>query len=131
MPHKETLMRLHVLAALLFVASLMPASALAAKTKSATSQAAGAGEQTAIIPVFTLHGPIAESPPDDMMLFSEPQASLRDLVDRMDKAAKDPAVKAVVFLAEDAEAGPGQIADLRQAMKRIRDAGKEIYVHSD
>ncbi|HEX2974194.1 MAG TPA: S49 family peptidase, partial [Tepidisphaeraceae bacterium] len=55
-----------------------------------------------------------------------------DLVSRMQKAADDRAVKAVLLLAGDnAMVGRAQAEELRQAIKKIRSAGKEVYVHAN
>lgn len=85
-----------------------------------------------VIAVFDLAGGMSEQPSDDSLaIFGPPSPSLRDVVTRMDKAAKDPAIKAVVILVDDATLGYGQAAELRQAMRNIRSAGKEVYGHSD
>jgi protease-4 len=129
-------MRLHVLPALMILAAIglaaTPAPAAPkepAKDRAATSRTADAAG--AVIPVFSLRGPIIESESDDGLRLGPQPLALRDLIERMDKASADPAVKAVVFVAEDAHAGPGQIAELRQSMKKLRDAGKGVFVHSD
>jgi hypothetical protein len=49
----------------------------------------------------------------------------------MDKAAKDPAVKAVVIAAEHVSAGPAQVEELRQAIDQMKAGGKDVYVHAD
>ncbi|HEV3259692.1 MAG TPA: signal peptide peptidase SppA [Gemmataceae bacterium] len=85
-----------------------------------------------IIAVFRLSGSVGESPAEDFSLFGGPKpATLKDLVARLRKAAKDDAVKAVVILSEGGTAGSAQVEELRQAMKQVRDAGKDIYVHAD
>lgn len=95
------------------------------------TQPAGKVEQ-ATIAVFRLHGPLEESPGEEgFALFKPPVESLQELVGRMNKAGDDPAVKAVVILIEDARIGSGQIEELRVAMKRLRDRGKEVYAHAD
>jgi protease-4 len=87
---------------------------------------------TPIIPVFDLAGSMTETPVDaSMALFGPPPPNLRDIVTRMDKAAKDPNVKAVVILEDDAVLGLAQCEELRQAMKNLRDAGKDVYAHAD
>jgi protease-4 len=84
------------------------------------------------IAVFRLTSPITESPEEDLFSFNtSPSVSLKDLIERLRKAADDPAVKAVVILPEGGHAGLGQLEEVRQAMKRLRDAGKEIYAHAD
>jgi protease-4 len=84
------------------------------------------------VAVFRLRGELTETPSGEELLASlEQRTSLKDLVARLDKAAKDPAVKAVVVLDEGAAIGTAQKEELRQAMARVRDAGKEIYAHAD
>jgi protease-4 len=85
-----------------------------------------------VVAVFDLHGDITEQPVDNSMpLFGSQPPSLREIVSRMDKAAKDPVVKAVVVLGDEAGVGYAQSAEIRQAMKSIHDAGKEVYGHAD
>jgi protease-4 len=85
------------------------------------------------IAVFNLSGPITESPIENPLpLFEPPGTSLKDLVTRMQKAASDPSVKAVLLLgAHDTHLGPAQAEEVRQAIKQIRSAGKDVYVHAD
>ena len=73
------------------------------------------------IPVFTLTGEIAESPTDQSFpLFEPPVASLRDLTQRLTKAARDDNVKAIVLLAEDAIHG---------AIRQVHDTNEVIVIH--
>jgi protease IV len=85
-----------------------------------------------IIAVFDLSGEMNEQPVDaSLAIFGPPPMSLRDVVSRMDKAAKDPQVKAVVVFADSAAFGHAQAAELRQALRNIRGTGKEVYAHGD
>jgi len=82
--------------------------------------------------VFRLAGDVTELPPDETFSFGAVGGvSLRDLVERMKKAAGDPEVKAVVLLHEGGSVGSGQVEELRGAMARLRSAGKEVYAHAD
>lgn len=87
-----------------------------------------------VVAVFQL-GPVTESQSQDFsVMFAPPQdqpRSLRDTVRRMNAAADDGQVKAVVILADAVMAGPAQIEELRQAMQRCRDKGKDVLVHAD
>ena len=84
------------------------------------------------IAVFRLTGDVTELPPDETFSFgSVGGVSLRDLVERMKKAARDPEVKAVVILHEGGSVGAGQVEELRGAMAKVRSAGKEVYAHAD
>src|SRR5262245_13411736 len=85
-----------------------------------------------IVAVFHLDGALTETPRSDDFSFSGAiSVSLKELVGRLDKAAKDPAVKAVVFLMDGASIGAAQKEEVRQAMARVRAAGKEIHAHAD
>jgi protease IV len=85
-----------------------------------------------VIAVFALRSAVTESPQDDSFPLSGPAGvSLHDLVSRLKKAGDDSAVKAVVLLLEGGSAGNAQKEELRQAMAKLRAAGKEIYVHTD
>jgi protease-4 len=85
-----------------------------------------------IVAVFDLSGELTEQPVDNSMpLFGPQPQSLREVVSHIDKAAKDPSVKAVVILAGEAELGFAQTAEIRQAMQNLRTGGKEIYAHAD
>jgi protease-4 len=84
------------------------------------------------IPVFRLSGAITEAPADETLFFASSKAvSLKDLVARMEKAAKDESVKAVVILQEGGSTGAAQKEELRQAMAKLRAAGKDVYAHAD
>ncbi|MDG3006868.1 signal peptide peptidase SppA [Paludisphaera mucosa] len=84
------------------------------------------------IAVFRLSGAIKETPTDDVFNFGgESSTPLWTLVERLDKAAKDPAVKAVVVILESPTIGPAQVSELRQAFERVKAAGKEVIGHAD
>ena len=65
-------------------------------------------------------------------LFGDLQPRLRDVIDRLDKAAKDSKISGVVLELRDPEIGLGKVAELRDAISRVRKAGKKVYadVHS-
>jgi protease IV len=85
-----------------------------------------------IVAVFRLAGQLPEVPADEAFaMFAPPGTSLKDLVMRLQKAADDPAVKAVVFLPDSARLGFAQVEELRAAMALVRSRGKEVYVHAD
>ena len=84
------------------------------------------------VAVFKLEGELTEQPAPDAFPFgSLNQTNLKDLVAHMNKAADDAQVKGVVVLLEGASIGTAQKEEVRQAMKKLRDAGKEIYAHAD
>ena len=84
------------------------------------------------IAVFRLAGAVQETPKDEVFNFGgETGVPLRELVARMDKAAKDGSVKAVVIVLDQATVGSAQVEELRQAIGRLRAAGKEVIAHAD
>jgi protease-4 len=84
------------------------------------------------IPIFVLKGELTETPSDESLaIFGEPGTSLRQLLARMHKAADDSNVKAVVILDEGGSYGYAQLEELRQAIKKLRDEGKDVYVNAD
>jgi protease-4 len=83
------------------------------------------------VAVFRWTSSVAETAGGDRSLFGPKPDTLRDLATRLKKAAKDDAVKAVVILADGGSVGSAQVEELRQAVKHVRDAGKDVYVHAD
>jgi len=84
-----------------------------------------------IVPVFRLDGMLTEVPVEEPFPMLGPGGmSLKELVARLDKAANDPAVKAVVILPERASLGSAQVEELRNAMSLVRRRGKELHVHA-
>jgi protease-4 len=85
-----------------------------------------------IVAVFEVTGEITEQPADEMAaIFGEKQVSLRDLLGNIRKAADDPQVKAIVISADRGSVGLAQAEEIRQAVQRVRDAGKDVYAHAD
>jgi protease-4 len=111
------------------------ATALFAPAARAQEKPAGEAEPEAPKPrvaVFRLSGSVKETPKDDVLnLGGESSTPLWTLIERMDKAAKDPAVKAVVVILEGASVGAAQTSDIRAAMERLKAAGKDVYGHAD
>ena len=84
------------------------------------------------IPVFELKGALTEKPAAEDFPFGPMDVeSFRHLIGRLDKAAADTKVPAVVILSEGLELGYGQREELRAAMQRLRAAGKKVYAHAD
>src|SRR5688572_33358949 len=84
------------------------------------------------VAVFTLKQSLNESPPEEgLPIFEQPGTTLRQFTSRLKKAAEDPNVKAVVLLDEGGMFGFAQVEEMRQALKGVRDAGKDVYVHAD
>lgn len=104
--------------------------AAAPRAISASPQTQPSGKP--VIAVFALTGELTEQPADDSsQLFGPPRPSLRDVVLRMKDAANDPNVKAAVVLCDGASFGLAQAEELRQGMRSLEMAGKEVYAHSD
>jgi protease-4 len=84
------------------------------------------------IAVFRLSGSVQETPREEMFSFGgETGIPLETLVARLDKAAKDSSVKAVVLLLDQPQVGSAQVEELRQAIARVRSAGKDVIAHAD
>jgi len=65
-------------------------------------------------------------------LFAAARPSLRDLIERLDKAAADAKISGVVLRLREPQIGLGKADELRAAIGRLRKAGKKVYadVHS-
>lgn len=112
-----------VLLALLFATTRAPAAPAAQSTNQIDES---------VVAVFRIDGTLDEVPSDQSFaLFSTPGTSLKELVERLDKAADDPDVKAVVILPDSASLELAQVEELRAAMIRVRAHGKDVLVHAD
>jgi protease IV len=65
-------------------------------------------------------------------LFGELKPHLRELIERLDKAAKDEKISGLVLRLREPDIGLAKVDELRSAIGRIRKAGKKVYadVHS-
>jgi len=61
-------------------------------------------------------------------LFGELHENLLQLVQRLDRAAKDENIDGVLLKLREAPAGRGRIAEVRAAIGRVREAGKKVMV---
>ena len=59
--------------------------------------------------------------------FGDFQPNLRQLIGRLDEAATDDDVSAVVLRLQSPKIGRGKLAELRAAVKRVRSSGKKVY----
>ncbi len=85
-----------------------------------------------VVAVFTFDGPIAEKPVQEDFPLAEPGSqTLKELVQRLEKARDDKDVKAVVLLVDEAFPDLAQVEELRQAIGSIKAAGKPVYAHVD
>jgi len=113
--------------ALILAGMFASGSIHAAQTAQSTNQI-----HRSIVAVFRLNGPLEETPSrEEFALFGVPGTSLKELVERLQKAARDPDVKAVVILPESEAPGSAQVEELRAAMAAVRAQGKEVYVRAD
>jgi len=85
------------------------------------------------VAVFRLDGAVTEEPKGDdtFSLGADRLLSLKDLIERLDKAAGDANVKAIVLLADGGTMGTAQREEFRQALAKFRAAGKDVYAHAD
>jgi len=56
----------------------------------------------------------------------EPQQTLASIVERLDKAAADETVAAIVLTFDDVRMGWAQMQELRAAVEAVRAAGKDV-----
>lgn len=108
---------------------------LSALFLSSAAQAQDKAQEAAAKPkavVVRLAGTLNETPKEELFNLGEKTSTpLLTLVRRLDKAADDEAVKAVVILIDQAQPGPAQLGELRGAMDRLREAGKKVYAHAE
>lgn len=63
--------------------------------------------------------------------FGEARLDLRELMKRMEKAAKDKAIAGLVLDIQSPELGRGKVEELRDAISRFRASGKKVYATMD
>jgi protease-4 len=115
-----------------FGAAILTVIAVMAAAKADDTKKEKTASGKAVVAVFRFSAGVSESPSDDSFSFGAPTpVPLKDLVARMKKAAKDPAVKAVALIADGGAAGAAQAEELRQALAHVRAANKDIFVHGD
>ncbi len=81
---------------------------------------------------LNLSGDIPEEPPSSELpaFLERRKASVRTLVESLDRAARDPRIKSVVLRTAGLEgAGFGKVQELRDALIRFRKSGKPAYAH--
>ena len=94
-----------------------PAGADETKDKAATRS---------VVAVFSLKGPIVETPAgDDFPFGSAGAVSLRDLVERLQQARNDQHVKAVAVLLGSTSFSLAQVEEIRRVIDDLRAAGKD------
>jgi len=88
--------------------------------------------QTAVLE-FDFETPLPERTPADPLaaLLSGRQPTLQEVVDTIDRAARDPRVKGMVARVGDPSQGWAATQELRNAVARFRAAGKFALVHAE
>src|SRR5206468_299063 len=105
------------------VVALVPLLGVGAEPDVAGKKKTEKKPEESLVAVFRLTGELKESPAEDTFPFgSSTSVSLKELLERLKKAKDDHTVKAVVILPESNAVGRGQVEELRQAMKQLRDA---------
>ena len=99
----------------------VPVSVLAEKEPTAEM-----AEKTMYVAQLVIRGDLPETG-DQSGLFGEFQPNLRQVVARLEKAANDTKVTAVVLRLQNPEIGRGKLAELRAAVHRVQAAGKRVY----
>ena len=89
-----------------------------------------------IIAIYDLAGLISEAGRTDTSLLDNPLAAappltLLDISRSMEMAVADPAVKAVVITADEAELDLAQAQEIRNQLLRLREAGKDVWMYSE
>jgi protease IV len=86
-----------------------------------------------VVAVFAFDGAMPDKPQgEEFPLFSPlGRSSLRDVIERLQKAKEDKQVKAVVLLLDEVELDLAQTEELRQALDAVKAAGKEVLAHAD
>jgi protease-4 len=94
-------------------------------------------EEAPVIAIYDLDSQITESGQEDASLLGGLDFSARrplttfDITRSLQKAAADPAVRAVVLDVGGAGLGLDQIQEIRRRLLAIRDAGKDVWLYSE
>ena len=85
-----------------------------------------------VVAHFHLRGRLTETPMVDAFgLMGGQVTSLAELTDRFERASADDNVKAVILTYDGMSLGFGQLEELREAIDRVKAAGKKVYVHGE
>jgi protease-4 len=96
-----------------------------------------AEDEKKIVAIYDLEGTLSESGRPKASLLgslgieSNRPLTLFDVSRSLEKAAKDPAVSAVVMDADDAQLGLAQIEEIHRRLGAVRRAGKDVWLYSD
>lgn len=97
-----------------------------AKKEPKEGKKAEPAKKTLTVADFTLRGEYPEGP-TQAGLFGEMQSSLDEVIGRLDAAAEDEAVAAVILRIEQLAIGRGKLEELRAAVARVRKANKPVW----
>ncbi len=114
-------MKLQSAALAVALASLLSCPGAARRTLPTKKPAKGGGK----VAVFVLEGTLYELKASEAALKRQPLV-LPKLLRRLRLAGKDPKVGTVLLVIRNLQAGWAQLADLRSAVRRLREAGKEV-----
>jgi protease-4 len=107
-----------------------PADLMAKLKQKAPAAPAAAPVLSPRVAYFDLGQPVVEKPADFSIFASDQNVPLRELLERMEKARRDPDVKAILFTL-----GGGmnlaQALEVRDSLEMMRKAGKRTFVYAD
>ncbi len=124
--------KFQLFAAIVLVWALVPVGAVVAADQQslATKPAEEKKAETRQVAVFRIHGKLREAPMDSGFgWMPDMPLSLHDLLNSFKTARKDNDLKAVVLTFEQPIFGWGQMQELRQAIRDMREAGKEVHCY--
>jgi len=89
-----------------------------------------------VVAIYDLDGVVTESGQRGASMFDNPldaapPLTMLDVSRSMEKAAADPAVKAVVMATDEAELDLSQTQEIRNQLMAIRAAGKDVWMYSE
>ena len=106
--------------------AVLTSFAVAKEPEKATDEAKAEKTQKVTLAVISLKSDYPEGPAP-AGIFGEIKPHLREIIDRLDKAAKDDKIAGVVLKLQSPELGLGKVDELRGAIARVRKAGKKVY----
>src|SRR3954468_15460597 len=103
-------------------AAALVLAALVSPAARAGDDAKKSDSDKATVAVFKLEGALGEKPQGEGLSFDgKAPSNIKDVIERMRKAASDGNVKAVVIMLDGATVGHAQKEELRQAMAFLRE----------
>lgn len=110
-----------------FIGIVLIFAGIATAAKTSTTKSAATEPAPNVVPVFRLTGVLREAPPQFNWGFETDQLNLYELLSRLDKAKLDAKVKAVVLLFDNPQFGWAQRQEIRQAVRNLRAAEKDVF----